>query len=395
MAIKLTDTIVKDLPTPTIGNKITYDDAVRGFGVRVTAGGARAFILNYRTTAGRERRFTIGSYPDWKTGPAREEAKDLKKRIDVGEDPMGETEAERAAKTVADMIERFEEEHLPDCRPSTAANYKIIIAKYIKPELKQRKVKDVDYSDIDGLRRKVSKIAPYQANRTLAVLSKMFSLAIQWRWRTDNPVKGVKRNQENKRRRYLDGDELSRLTEALTAHNDQQAANIVRLLLLTGSRRGEVLAARWDQFDLKAGTWAKPAATTKQKADHSVPLSAPARLLLADLKATADEDADFVFPSRGESGHRVEIKKDWAALCKVAKIKNARVHDLRHTFASVLVSGGASLPLVGALLGHTQTQTTARYSHLFDDPLRAATERVGAIVTGKPSGEIVPMKGAR
>jgi integrase len=339
MGTLLTDTIVKELPTPPNGNKITYDTKVKGFGVRVTKGGARSFILNYRIRGRTERRYTIGSYPDWKTAAACEHAKDLKKRIDVGQDPLAESDAERAAKTVADLIERFEDEHYPDCRPSTAANYKIIIAKYIKPDLKHRKVKDVAYEDIDALRRKVTKHAPYQANRTLAVLSKMFALAIQWRWRSDHPVKGVKRNQEVKRRRYLDADELSRLTQALAVHEDQQAANIVRLLLLTGARRGEVLGARWEQFDLKAGTWTKPGATTKQKTEHRVPLSAPARLLLADLKANADEDAEFVFPSRGETGHRVEMKKQWAALCKAARISGARLHDLRHTFASHLVPG--------------------------------------------------------
>ena len=357
--------------TPASGNKITYDSKVKGFGVRVTTGGARAFILNYYTKGGRERRYTIGSYPDWKIAAAREHAKELKKRIDVGEDPLAEPDAERAAKTVGDLIERFEEEHLPKTRPSTASNYKIIIARYIKPELGHRKVKDLDYADVNSLHRKVMKrIAAekrgkrdgrHQANRVLAVLSKMFSLAIRWRWRADNPVKGVERNQETKRRRYLGTDELGKLTEALVAHKDQQAANIIRLLLLTGARRGEVLGARWEQFDLKAGTWTKPAAFTKQKTEHQVPLSAPARLLLADLKAKADEDAEFVFPSRGETGHRVEMKKQWATLCKAAKISGARLHDLRHTFASHLVSGGASLPLVGALLGHTQARTTQRY----------------------------------
>jgi integrase len=220
----------------------------------------------------------------------------------------------------------------------------------------------------------------------------MFSLTIRWGWRTDNPAKGIERNQEQKRHRYLAGDELGRLTKALAEHEDQQAANIIRLLLLTGARRGEVQSATWDQFDLVSGTWVKPGSTTKQKTDHRVPLSAPARQLLAELREKAAKDALYVFPGRGGEGHRVEINAAWAAICKSANITQARMHDLRHTYASVLASAGLSLPTIGALLGHSQPATTARYAHLFDDPLRAATERVGAIVTGKSAAEIVLLK---
>jgi integrase len=221
----------------------------------------------------------------------------------------------------------------------------------------------------------------------------MFGLAIRWGWRSDNPAKGIERNPEEKRHRYLAGDELGRLTAALAEHEDQQAANIIRLLLLTGARRGEVQAAKWEQLDLTAGVWVKPGSTTKQKTLHRVPLSGPARQLLADLRVKAAKDAQYVFPGRGGEGHRIEIKGDWAAICKAANISAARMHDLRHTYASVLASAGLSLPVIGALLGHSQPATTARYSHLFDDPLRVATERAADLITGKPSAEIVLLKG--
>lgn len=138
----------------------------------------------------------------------------------------------------------------------------------------------------------------------------------------------------------------------------------------------------WAGVDLEAGTWIKPAASTKQKAYHQVPLSAPARQLLAELHDKAADGAEYVFPGRGGIGHRIELKGDWADICRAAGITGARLHDLRHTFASVLASAGLSLPVIGALLGHTQPATTQRYSHLFDDPLRAATERVAAIIGG-------------
>jgi integrase len=213
----------------------------------------------------------------------------------------------------------------------------------------------------------------------------MFSLAIKWEMRPDNPAKGIERNPEQRRDRFLSGDELARLTEALADHSEQQSANAVRLLLLTGARRGEVLSATWDQFDLENGVWTKPSAHTKQKKDHRVPLSAPALQLLSDMNAAST--SDHLFPGKSPDVPMTEIKHFWAAVCRKAKIRDCRLHDLRHTYASILASSGLSLPIVGALLGHTQPGTTARYAHLYDDPLREATERVGAVVSAAGKGE--------
>ena len=197
---------------------------------------------------------------------------------------------------------------------------------------------------------------------------------------------------ENKRRRYLSADELVRLSAALANHRDQQAASIVRLLLLTGSRRGEALAARWVDFDFAAGVWNKPGSTTKQKAEHSIPLSAAALQLLTALRDQSDGN-EWVFPGR-DSTHRKDVKDSWATICKAADIKDVRLHDIRHTYASVLASAGHSLPIIGALLGHATPVTTARYAHLFDDPLRQATERASAIIQSvKPLAKVVPLKG--
>jgi integrase len=407
MAHKLTDKIVKALPVPRNGNRITYDGNVKGFGIRVTAAGSRAFVLGYRTRVGRERRYTIGAFPDWGTNAARQEAMALKQRIDRGEDPMAEIEAGRDAKTVADLCKRFLEHSERRNRTGTHASYQHIVNRWILPKLKHRKASEVTFSDVDGLHSIVTKEGgPYVANRMLAVLSKAFNLAIRWQWRADNPVKGVERNQEVKRNRYLSGDEMTALLAALNTHEDTQAANIIRLLLLTGARRGEVLTATWDQFDLEAGVWIKPAATTKQKLEHRTPLSAPARLLLLEILADeivragakGTELAQWVFPSRVNGGPRDAIQRRWVEICAAAGFKTpVRVHDLRHTYASILASSGQSLLIIGQLLGHTQASTTHRYSHLFDDPLRAATERVGAIVDAgkKPSGEVVEIRGRK
>lgn len=392
--VRLTDIIVRRLPMPGRGNKVTYDDAVRGFGCRVTAADARAFVLNYRRKSdGRERRITIGSFPDCTTTAAREEAKRLKRAIDGGADPIGEQEASRAAATVADLCERFAQDYIPRKRISTQRDYRQQIAADIRPAIGGMKVAEVTHADVDALHRKISARAPTHANRVLALLSRMFSLAIRWGWRTNNPVRGVERNQEHKRHRYLSGTELTLLSKALAELHDQQAANAVRLLLLTGARRGELLAARWTDIDIDAGVWSKPAATTKQAVLHRVPLSAAAGRLLAEMRAEASADAEWLFPAGG-GGHRGHLNAAWDALRKAAGIPDARLHDLRHTYASVLASAGLSLPVIGALLGHSTSTTTHRYAHLLDDPLRAATERASAIITGATPAAIVPiMKG--
>jgi len=403
MAQYLTDAIVRGLEAPIKGNKIHYDgdDAkgVKGFGLRVTAAGAKSYILNYRTRSGRERRITIGSFPDWKCTKARDKAKELKRRIDNGGDPLADIEAEREAPTVAELCDRFEAEHLAHhVRPGTAVNYKILLRLHVRPYFGvHTKVADVTVDDIEALHRKVTKAgSPYAANRVVAVLSKMFALSTRWSMRDDNPATGVRKNSEAKRKRYLKDDELPRLLKALVEHDDRQAADIIRLLLLTGARRGEVLGMRWADVDLGTGMWTKPASTTKQKQEHEVPLSAPVRQLLAEIRQEQMDKrkvlGEFVFPSWSGTGHVVDIDKSWASLCKRAGIEGLRIHDLRHSFASELVSGGASLPLIGALLGHSNPATTARYAHLFQDPQRAAVEKVGAAISAAGNDQPEPVE---
>jgi integrase len=398
---RLTDSYVKKAPLPPAGNWIAYDATIPGFGLRLTAAGARSFILNYRTRGGRERRYTIGDATNWQCTAARKVAKEIRRRLPDGYDPLSVIEAERGAKTIAGMCTRFVEDHLPELRAKTAADYRSMIEREILPAIGKLKLVDVKPDDIDGLHRKISrghgehKARPFRANRVAALLSKMFNLAVhRWQWLSVNPVRGLKRNQENKRQRYLVNGELQRLTEALATYEDTQAANIVRMLLLTGARRGEVLAMRWDDLNLTDGTWTKSAAATKQKRFHSTPLSAPARQLLAGL--SKNSDAEYVFPGR-RGGHRAEIRQAWDDLCRVANIKGVRVHDLRHSYASQLASSGFSLEVIGALLGHSQPATTARYTHLFDEVTRRAAERVGAVIAsnGKPGAKLVPLRKRR
>jgi hypothetical protein len=238
MASKLTDAVIKALPAPAKGSRIFYDEAVKGFGIRVTANGARAFVLNYRTRLGRERRDTIGTFPDWRTGPARTEALDLKKRIDQGGDPLGEIKAGRAAPTVNDLCDRFIAEYLPRKRPTTRKGYTQQIDADIRPGLGRLRVAEVSFADVDALHRSISRRAPYHANRGLAVLSRMFAMAIKWRMRTDSPCRGVERNPEHQRRRYLSADELVPLSEAA-----QRVLHSVREIRIRRRRRDTAICS--------------------------------------------------------------------------------------------------------------------------------------------------------
>jgi integrase len=226
----------------------------------------------------------------------------------------------------------------------------------------------------------------------------------------DNPAKGITPNATSRDARYLNDGEIAALTTALNSYEDQDVADIFRLLMFTGARRGETQSATWEQMDLKpeAGFWTKPSSHTKTKKIHRVPMSPPALDMLTKRHAKADAeikklekerakaaptDLDalkerirridtFVFPAAiGSLGHIVEIKKAWASLCKKAKIKGARIHDLRHTAASVLASSNVSLVLIGQMLGHTQTSTTARYAHLYDEAQRATADVLGAAIS--------------
>jgi integrase len=390
--MRLTDRVVRGLPAPPQGNRVSYDGALGGFGIRTTAAGSKSFVLNYRRRSdGVERRYTIGSWPAWSVASAREEAARLKRLIDSGGDPVGEHQAARTAPTVADLSARFLEEHVSKLRPHTRRDYESMLRNDILPALARMKVSAVEFEHIERLHAKITKRgAAVRANRMLQVASRMFTLAVKWKLRPDNPAKGIERNREHLRKRYLKPDELTQLTKALAEDSNQQAADVFRLLLLTGARKNEVLSATWEQFDFAAGVWVKPHTMTKQKAEHHIPLSAPARQLLSRLREHSD-GSPWVFPGR-HGRPREDLKYSWERICKAARIAGLRVHDLRHSHASYLVSAGFSLPVIARLLGHRHVETSARYAHLLDDPLREATERVGAIISGTQSAEIVPLE---
>ena len=280
-------------------------------------------------------------------------------------------------------------------RPRTVASYRYVIERHIKPRLGAIRVPDLDQDDIAALHRDL-KPTPYLANFTLTVLRRILGVAARnWKMRPDNPAAGMTRYPEEKRQRYLSVAELGPLAAALAAHPRRIAANCLRLLLLTGARVGEVLAMRWEEVERQPGVWIKPSAHTKQKSEHPVPLSPGARQLLADMQKYRRMGGELVFPGRLPGQPLRDIHGTWKAVCKAARIEGVRIHDLRHTYASVLVSSGLSLPIIGALLGHAEVSTTARYAHLFADPLQEATNRVDTLLAALAEDrktEVAPLR---
>jgi integrase len=406
--MKLTDKLVDDIEPPTNGIFRMPDSELKGFNAQVTPSGARAFVLRYRIR-GRQRLYTIGSRSAWSTVAARNRARELRRLIDQGIDPHEMDARQRDdAITVADFWERiYEPLHVRQLRPKTANDMRSMMKNDILPRLGDRPVKDVDHADAAALHRTVTKRAPMRANRVRNTLSGIMSWAERphidsngdrvptMRPPFSNPCRGVKKNLEEPREVFLSPAKIARLAEVLERRPERTIVALVRFLLLTGARFSEAANATWSQFDFERGTWTKPSSHVKQKKSHTVPLSAPALLLLQQLREQ-NGPGEFLFPSSVTGRPLTQMNtKFWKSVCRQAGLENVRIHDLRHTFASTLASGGASLPLIGQLLGHTQAQTTARYSHLVDAVQREAVERAGAVIAGQPTAEVVEIRKAK
>lgn len=409
---RLDHEFVRNVEAPAKG-AVTYwdsDPKLVGFGLRVYSRGGKSFFLNYRID-GRERRYTIGGFPRWSVTAARDRAKELRTEIDRGHDPAGQKRERREAPTVQDLIDRYVEEHLPTKSPNKfRVNDEKRILDLIGEHLgKRTKVADVHDGDVRDMHRKITeKRGPVRANRIIGVCSKMFAIALSSKagedlpWRNamqGNPCKGVVRNREEGRERFFGKAELERIAEALEQFPGV-AADCVRLIMLTGCRPSEAIHARWPEFDKAPGSWEKPSAHTKQRKVHKIPLAPPA-IELVELLRKKRKTEDWVFPGDvpGEPiaalWHVWNFVREHAQLEKDEQGREARLYDLRHTFASVGVGGGLGLPIIGRLLGHTQARTTQRYAHVADDPLRDAANKIGNVIAGnaKSGAEVIDIKG--
>ncbi|MEO5375488.1 MAG: site-specific integrase [Alphaproteobacteria bacterium] len=400
--MKLTKRIV-DAATPAADGRqlILWDGDVKGFGLRVTPAGVKSYILNYRID-GRERRYTIGKHGSpWTCEEARTRAIEALREIATGNDPLEAKRAEREAPTMTDLAARFLAEHADSKRKvSTAKEYRRLFDKKILPVLGVRKVVDIRRADIVRLHHDL-RDTPYLANRTLALLSKAFSLAETWGLLPDNsnPCRRIEKFPEQKRDRFLSGDELARLGDALaTYEGSPYVVALVKLLILTGARLNEIQTLEWSMVDFERQevrlTHHKTDRTTGAKTLHLPP---PAMTVLVELPRV--EGNPFVIVGERRGRHLVNAQKPWRAIREAAGLPGLRLHDLRHSFASVGASAGMGLPIIGKLLGHTQPQTTARYAHLESDPVKAAAAsvagKIAAAMDGSKADVVTLPKGGR
>lgn len=369
---KLTKRLVESAEPDVSKRIILWDTEVTGFFIRIYPSGKKTYFFQYRNKDRVTHKIKLGVHGNVTTELAREKAIQLALKVGAGEDPSIKTSPKAISPTIGDLAEKYLNLHaVSEKSPQSIQGDKYLLKNHILKKFGTRKVENITFEDIQTLHASLHK-KRVASNRALALLHKMFNLAIQWKWRADNPVVGIKKYKEHKRTRWLQEEEMKKLLNVLDMTPYQTTANVIRLLLLTGARKREVLAATWDQFDLEKGVWTKKAHTTKQKRMEHLPLSPAAVSLLKAIKEEADE-SPFLFPGSVEGKPLQDIKKSWATLCKLANLKDFRIHDLRHTYASHLVSSGLSLSIVGKLLGHTQASTTQRYAHLADEPLREAT----------------------
>ena len=396
---KLTEKLVKNAQPVAGKDYQLFDSELRAFALIVYRSGSKAFTIDYRH-AGRPRRMVFGRWPEWSVSAARIRAKELRRDVDAGYDPLKQRQQMREQPRIRDLIDRYLIEHASKLAKANEADQHSMMEKLVAPHWENRLVSEITRSDVDQLLTKVAegrarphkakpnnrarklqgpKKTPIRANRVGEALRKAFSLAIEWGWRDDNPASGFYRRLENPRERFLTKDEIDRLANALDHDEDQRAADIIRICMLTGARVGEVRQSRFEQFNLDLLIWTKPASTTKQRRMHRVPISENVAAIVRQRQLVVPNSSPWVFPGDVAGQPVIEIRRFWKRIQREAQIEDVRIHDLRHTFASLLVSGGAYLEMIGKLLGHTQLQTTQRYAHLLDAPLREGVNAVAGM----------------
>jgi integrase len=438
--VRLNKRKIEELEPDTSKRVVYWDDQLKGFGVRVEKTGRKSFIVRYRPGAGGraapQRELVLGQYGPLSADQGRQAAKKILAEVAArtGADPAMERRKARRAETVNQLFEFYLDVYAPSVglRKSTVEGAETTFRLYVKEHIGAIKVADVGPSDLRRLHsavfvevrkkiiqrkitkakklRKAQKLSSdelrdieasvptsagrYQANRVIAVVSKAMSLAVENGWRLDNPAAYVKALPEDKRERYLSDDEIRRFLTACDAYEDQHIANAFRLLLFTGARLREVLEATWDQFDLEAGVWTKPSSHTKQKKTHRLELEGVSLDILRTMRAKSPF-LNHLFPGASPVAPRRDLKRPWDWIKGHAKLEGVRIHDLRHTLASVMISTGTPLAVIGKALGHTQPATTARYAHIAEkaqrEATKAASEKFVALLDC-PSAEVIFLK---
>ena len=368
---------VVDALRPRDRERVVWDDEIKGFGVRVHPTGKRVYIVKYRHR-GRVVKTTIGPHGPIAPAEARARAAEIITAARTGRDPAAAGGRGSRGPTVAELAQRFLEEYVPaHCKPGTQTVYRSALVNHVVPRLGARRVADIARADIVALHHAL-RATPYQANRTVQILSRLFTLAEVWGLRPDgsNPCRHVRRFREEKRERFLSDAEYARLGAALKAGEEErleppEVIAAIRLLMLTGCRRSEILTLHWDHVDLEAGELRLPDSKTGAKTVH---LGDPA---IAVLRAVPRRAGDpFVIAGRAPGRPMKDLHHYWQRIRRRAGLEGVRIHDLRHSYASGGLLVGEGLPMIGKLLGHTNVHMTARYAHLANDPLKSAANRI-------------------
>ncbi|HUT48176.1 MAG TPA: tyrosine-type recombinase/integrase [Alphaproteobacteria bacterium] len=406
MRAKITKRAV-DAAHPNKNDVFIWDTETKGFGLKVTPAGNKIYVVQARLKdTGKVVRCTIGKHgAPWTPEKARQEAVRLLGTIASSANPNEAKKRARGDMTVSSLCDLYLAEGCDKKKPSTIKVERSQIERHVKPLLGQKQLRSLTRGDIERFMSDVSagktatdeKTGPRGravvrggkgiANRTADLLASMLAFAANRGLRTDNPVRGVQRYRRNPKERFLSSSELAKLGEALgragAEGENPYALAAIRLLILTGCRKNEVLSLRWDWVDTERACLRLPDSKTGAK---TVPLGAPA---LAFLQAIPRfESNSHVFPSGTGDGHFVGLQKVWSRVRNRAGLDDVRLHDLRHSFASVAVAGGDSLYLVGKVLGHRQARTTERYAHLGDDPVRAVADRTAETIAAAMNGEM-------
>ena len=363
------------------GDAVFWDRTLPGFGIRVYASGRKVYVVQARGPGG-SRRVALGRHVELPVEKARKEAAAVVDRIKRGEDPRPAAPVLPAEPTAADLAERYMRVHVAThCSAKTAEGYRYVMEKHILPALGTMRVRDVGVAEVAALHHELRSM-PLTANRAVKILSKMFKLAQGWNMvpAGRNPCRLVRRYKEESRERFLSPDEWRRLGRALReAEADgsvwPQAIAALRLLLLTGCRRQEIVTLKWDDVDRTVRELRLRHAKTGPR---MVPLTPWVERVLDGIARV--EGNPWVIPGRKPGTHLADLHDHWERIRDRAELENMRIHDIRHSYASRALAVGESLTMIGRLLGHSKVTTTARYAHLARDSEKAAAARVGGSI---------------
>jgi len=378
------------------GPQFYFDTDLKGFGLKVMPTGTKTFIVEYRVTGGRtapKRRLTLGKVGALTADEARDLAKLALGRVHAGADPAADKAKLRAEMTFDKVCDLYLKEGCETKKASTIATDTGRIERHIKPLLGKKRIGEITRTDVEKFMRDVAngktaadlKTGKHgraiveggkgTATRTVGLLGGIMTFAVSRQLRADNPVRGVKRYADKKGETFLSAAELGKVGAALTAL-EAEGANpaaiaIIRLLAFTGARKSEIASLRWSEVDLARGYLRLGDSKTGAKI---IPIGAPACEVLAGVDAI--EGSEFVFPAASGDSHFQGVEKVWRKARLAAGFPDLRLHDLRHSFASVGLARGDALPVIGAILGHADVKTTSRYAHLADDPVRLAADGI-------------------